>query len=197
MVSSGSISLVLPGLVLVACLLGAGCAGPFTQTPGAERAIHSIDPLWNLTVVGDRTVVLNYSAILSLPAVTGHGFSVSTVGIKNGPHLCKGVLLPDLLSLAGQMGDGDEVWIHARDGYLWVLGAKEVRGEGFVTFTEDLNETPHGPLQVILMYEQDGAPLSDQDGGPLRLAIVSAEPGFVTQGSTWVKWVNRIEIKHH
>jgi DMSO/TMAO reductase YedYZ molybdopterin-dependent catalytic subunit len=45
------------------------------------------------------------------------------------------------------------------------------------------------------MYEQDGKPLSYNDGGPLRVAIISKEKGVVTEGSAWVKWVDKIEIK--
>jgi len=44
------------------------------------------------------------------------------------------------------------------------------------------------------MYEQDGKPVSYNDGGPARVAIVSDSPGIVTEGSAWVKWVDRIEV---
>jgi hypothetical protein len=45
------------------------------------------------------------------------------------------------------------------------------------------------------MYEQDKKPVSYDDGGPARIVIMSDEPGIVTEGSAWVKWVNTIEIK--
>jgi len=56
---------------------------------------------------------------------------------------------------------------------------------------------PHEDLTLILMYEQDGAPLSDYDGRPLRLAIVSSSSSdeFLTEGHSWVKWVNKIEVR--
>jgi hypothetical protein len=95
----------------------------------------------------------------------------------------------------GGMGPGDRIWISAPDGYLWVFDAEQVNGKGFVTFNADLKEIPSPPLRIILMYEQDTKPVSYNDGGPVRVAIISDEPGVITEGSAWVKWVNRIEIK--
>jgi len=44
------------------------------------------------------------------------------------------------------------------------------------------------------MYEQDGAPLSEDDGRPLRLAIVS-EDKLLTEGHYRIKWVDKIAIR--
>jgi hypothetical protein len=93
------------------------------------------------------------------------------------------------------MNPGDQVWISAPDGYLWVFDADQLEGNGFVTFNADLKEIPSPTLRIILMYEQDKKPVSYDDGGPARIAIISEEPGVVTEGSAWVKWVNRIEIQ--
>jgi DMSO/TMAO reductase YedYZ molybdopterin-dependent catalytic subunit len=59
----------------------------------------------------------------------------------------------------------------------------------------ELKEIPSPALRVILMYEQDGRPLAYDDGGPCRIAVISEQPGVVTEGSAWVKWVDRIEVK--
>ena len=53
---------------------------------------------------------------------------------------------------------------------------------------------PHGELKLILMYEQDGKPISDSDGKPFRLAVVG-DDNLLTEGHYWVKWVDRIEVK--
>ena len=93
------------------------------------------------------------------------------------------------------MGPDDQVWISAPDGYLWVFDAEQLEGKGFVTFNSDLKEIPSPPLRIILMYEQDKKPVSYDDGGPARIAIVSDNAGVITEGSAWVKWVDTIEIK--
>jgi len=64
-----------------------------------------------------------------------------------------------------------------------------------VTFNADLKEIPSPPLRIILMYEQDKKPVSYDDGGPARITIISDNPGVITEGSAWVKWVDSIEIK--
>ena len=51
------------------------------------------------------------------------------------------------------------------------------------------------PLRVILAYEQDGEPLAYGDGGPLRLVVITETPDVITEGSPWVKWVDRVEVK--
>jgi DMSO/TMAO reductase YedYZ molybdopterin-dependent catalytic subunit len=150
---------------------------------------------WNLTVNGTTKLVYSLDEMRAFPVTTGNGFAVSTVGITYGPYACKGVLLSDLLKPAGGISPGDQIWISAPDGYLWVFDYDQVQGNGFITFDESLREIPSPPLRILLMYEQDGKPLSYNDGGPLRVAIISDAKGIVTEGSAWVKWVDKIEIK--
>jgi DMSO/TMAO reductase YedYZ molybdopterin-dependent catalytic subunit len=181
-------------LILFCCC--AGCAGT-APAASSQPVTSSVDDFstWNLTVNGTTRQISSLDQVQALPSTTGHGFAVSTVGIKYGPYVCRGVLLTDLLKLSGGISPGDQVWISALDGYLWVFDYDQVQGNGFITFNESLKEIPSPPLRILLMYEQDGKPLSYNDGGPLRVAIISDEKGVVTEGSAWVKWVNKIEIK--
>jgi DMSO/TMAO reductase YedYZ molybdopterin-dependent catalytic subunit len=185
--------------VFVLLILLCFCVGCTGITPGSppQAGTNSYNEFanWNLTVNGSTTTVYSLDQIRSLPATTGNGFAVSTVGIKYGPYVCKGVLLTDLLSSAGGIIPGDQVWISAPDGYLWVFDYDQTLGRSFITFNESLKEIPSPPLRILLMYEQDGKSLSYDDGGPIRIAIISDEKGIVTEGSAWVKWVNKIEIK--
>ena len=185
--------------ICILLILSCCCSGCTSSVPAgsSQPAIHSADDFsrWNLTVNGTTRVVYTLNQIRALPVSTGNGFAVSTVGIKYGPYLCKGVLLNDLLNRSGGISPGDQVWISAPDGYLWVFDYDQVQGKGFITFNETLTEIPSPPLRILLMYEQDGKPLLYDEGGPLRVAIISDDKGVVTEGSAWIKWVDRIEIK--
>jgi DMSO/TMAO reductase YedYZ molybdopterin-dependent catalytic subunit len=181
-------------LILLCCC--AGCTGT-APASSPQPVTGSADDFssWNLTVNGSVRTVYTLDQIRKLPATTGNGFAVSTVGFKYGPYICKGVLLTDLIAPSGGISPGDQVWISAPDGYLWVFDYKQVQGKGFITFDENLKEIPSPPLEILLMYEQDGRPLFYNEGGPLRVAIISDEKGVVTEGSAWVKWVDKIDIK--
>jgi len=188
--------IILSGLVMGMLLFLSFFAG--CSSTGRESAQAPVTPQefagWNLTINGSFQKILSLDEIRALPSVTGHGFAVSTVGIKFGPYTCKGVDLRDLATLVGGIRPGDELWVSAPDGYLWVFDSDQLEGRGFVTFNETLKEIPTPPLRIILMYEQDGKPLTYNDGGPCRIAIISEQRGVVTEGSAWVKWIDRIEV---
>ncbi len=176
--------LILVSIGLLA--LAAGCLGT------AETDDY---PPWNLTLLGDTEIVLSLDEIREMDAVEGYGYAVSTVGIRYGPNRYRGVLLTDLLDMVGGVGKDDLVYVSAPDGYMWVFDAAQVRGEELFTFDENLHEIPSPPLQVILAYDCDGKPLAHDNGGPLRLVVISETPDVITEGSPWVKWVDKIEVR--
>jgi hypothetical protein len=179
-------------LVIFIGILSAGCVNPTADTKTTQ------DPMvkdWRLTLNGTNEKILTLDDLNRFPVSTGYGYAVSTTGIRFGPYACKGVDIRDLVNDVGGMGPDDQVWVSAPDGYMWVFDAQQLEGKGFVTFNSDLKEIPSPPLRVILMYEQDKKPVSYDDGGPARITIISNEQGIVTEGSAWVKWVNKIEIK--
>ena len=180
-------------LVLLMSVTFSGCA-----SKGKEVSLRVNDPAikdWQLTLNGTREKILKIDDLRRFPVASGHCYAVSTTGIRFGPYLCAGVDIRELITDVGGMGPADQVWISAPDGYLWVFDAEQMEGKGFVTFNADLKEIPSPPLRIILMYEQDGKPVSYDDGGPARIAIVSDTAGVITEGSAWVKWVDKIEIK--
>ena len=188
----------IAGAVLLACLLLgilAGCTS-VSQTRAPATPGRQVDDFsgWRLTLNGTTERVLTLDELRAMPSVTGHGYAVSTVGIRYGPWVARGVDLRDLAALVGGMGPGDQIWISAPDGYLWVFDYDQLQGEGFVTFNGDLKEIPSPPLRVLLVCEEDGKPLAYDDGGPCRVGIISETPGVVTEGSAWVKWVDKIEV---
>jgi hypothetical protein len=170
-----------------------GCALPYgVPTSTAEDPVTKN---WQITLKGTREKVLTLDDLRSFPVVTGHGFMTSTTGVLFGPYICTGVDLRDFIADAGGMNPDDRIWISGRDGYQWVFEADQLDGKGFVTFGIDLKEIPSPPLRIILMYEQDGSPVSYDDGGPFRIVVVSDNPGVITEGSSWVKWVDKIEVR--
>ena len=180
-------------LVLIVPVIFSGCISKTNDTP-----VQVTDPAiknWRLTLNGTREKILTVDDLRRFPVASGHCYAVSTTGIRFGPYLCTGVDLRDLIADVGGLGPDDQVWISAPDGYMWVFDADQLEGKGFVTFNADLKEIPSPQLRIILMYEQDKKPVSYDDGGPARIVIVSDNPGIITEGSAWVKWVDKIEIK--
>jgi DMSO/TMAO reductase YedYZ molybdopterin-dependent catalytic subunit len=178
----------LAGVLLVVAVAVCGCTGDGGQ------AVEEVS--WNLTVSdGTTEKVLSLPEIRALPAWEGYGHAVSTVGIMYGPYTVKGVRLTTLVESIGGFGAGDQVGISAPDGYYWVFDDEQMAGSGFVTFDQNLKEKPAPALTLILAYEFNGAAIPDEDGGPLRIVVGTDEPGTVTEGSAWVKWVDRIEVK--
>ncbi len=173
-------------LAVLACIFTAGCI----SNPYAD-----ID--WPLTLAGSdgNEKVMTVSEIAALPSVSGHGYAVSTVGIKYGPYEITGVPLIELLNQVGGVHEGQTVHVSAADGYLWVFSYEQLLGEDLLCLDANLKElkTPAN-MTPILMYAVDGKPYSYDDGGPLRMATMTTEPDVITEGSLWVKWVDRIEV---
>lgn len=173
-------------------LLVAGCT-TVPQTPGAAS------PVSNATLVlnGTTSITLSHADVLALPSVSGIGGAVSTTGIRYGPFQIRGVSLRTLADQVGGIGPNQTLRVHAPDGYMWVLGADQIDGEGFVVFTPELKEIDPPPAIVpVLMYEQNGTALSEEQGGPFRIAVLNQNgTPVITEGSGWVKWVDRIEVR--
>lgn len=174
-------------MLIATTLFISGCLGTASQTTD--------DRIWNLTLIGDTEEVLTLQEIRSLPSVEGYGYGISTVGIRIGPDWYRGIVITDLLERVGGMGPDDLVYISAEDGYLWVFGADQLNGEGFMTLSEDLKETDSPGLSVILAYERNGGIIDERWGGPLRVIIISDQEGTIVEASCWVKWVDTIEVK--
>lgn len=177
-------------LAILAAVLAAGCTG--TPSPGAAPV-----PNATLALNGTTNVTLDYAGVLALPSVTGVGGAVSTTGILMGPFRIKGVALSTLADRVGGMGPNQTLRVHAPDGYMWVLDRDRVDGKGFVVFSPELKEIADPPALVpVLMYEQNGTSLSKEQGGPFRIAVLDpAGSPVITEGSGWVKWVDRVEVR--
>jgi len=157
---------------------------------------------WNLTLVGSNgeNVAISFKEIKALESKTGQGGFFTTTGVIHGPYEVQGVSVEDLCDLVGGLGPADGVLVSAVDGYSAFFEHDEVEGNiptsEYDPATGNLKEVPHENLGLILMYEQDGKPLSDDDGKPLRLAV-AGDDRLLTEGFRWVRWVDRIEVIHN
>ena len=144
-----------------------------------------------LTLIGDKQIVLNMSDILAMPSYSGTSGFFTSVGIVNGPFDIKGVTLLDLCDLVGGVNSSEFVRISAADNYSMVFSYNQMHGE-FITYNTSLHEVDNDGLALVLMYEMDGEPLTEDLGSPLRIAIIG--DNVLTEGAYWVKWINKIEI---
>jgi DMSO/TMAO reductase YedYZ molybdopterin-dependent catalytic subunit len=181
------VPLLIVGLV---CIVAATVvyAHPWRHTSESD-----ID--WNLTLVGSNgdQRVLSLTEIKAMKPSQGQGGFFTTTGLIYGPYDVNGVSIQDLCDLVGGIGPSDILLVSAIDGYSSAFDYDEVEGNLPTYDPVTMKEMPHEDLRLILMYEQDGKPLSQDDGKPLRLAI-AGDSRLLTEGFRWVRWVNRIEV---
>ena len=173
-------SLFLAFIIACGSVLIAGCTAPQYEE-------------WELTIMqNDETVTYSMADLVAMEKVSGYGCSVSTVGIVTGPYYYTGVPLASLISLT----DDQLLYIHADDQYMWVMDQEQISGNALFVFDEEFNELQAETvgLTVILAYDEEYAPLSQENGGPLRLVVVSGSDDIITEGSGWVKWVTTLEV---
>jgi DMSO/TMAO reductase YedYZ molybdopterin-dependent catalytic subunit len=172
-------------------------AGALAVSLGEWTARSRVEPVeWDLVLTGrdGQELTLSYDEVLALPGIETTGGFFSSVGTVYGPYALKGVRLETLLDLVGGMDPSDILMVGAQDGYSSVFDNGQVRGEIDAFEPGTLRLVPQGEIEFVLIYEQDGSPLSHQDGRPLRLAIISRD-GLLTEGHWWVKWVNRLQVR--
>ena len=180
--------LVIGLIIGIVLIIGAGIIYFFSLS--REEPVK-----WDLTLAGKNGEqrVLSYQEICDMPSQEAQGGFFTTAGVVNGPYEVKGVLLQDLCGLVGGVTANDVVEITAKDGYSMVFDYEQLTGDIPTYDPVTIQELPHERQVVLLIYQQDGKSLSDNDGKPLRLAVVGDE-SLLTEGHNWVKWVNKIEV---
>ncbi len=178
------------GLVLGVILIGSASAYYFLGSVAEEP----ID--WEVTLISNNgeQKVITYDEIRHMPYQEASGGLLTSAGVVYGPYDVKGVLLQDLCDLAGGITPNDIVSVSAPDGYSMAFGYDQLTSGDFPTWNpETMHEVPHENQRVLLTYEWDSKPISNNDGGPLRLVVVS-DGRLLTEGHNWVMWVDEIEI---
>ena len=147
-----------------------------------------------LTVTNGTTVNTYAMADLQkMKAVTGNGGTKNKTGAVNGPFSYQGVALIDLVNAAGGVSSTQSVKITGSDGYSKTLTYDQVTSGGFTTYDTTGNPITATEKPVLtIVYSMNGAAL-DSTIGPLELGLLSSQ-SLVTDGSTWVKLIVKIEI---
>jgi hypothetical protein len=151
-----------------------------------------------LELVGpDETQSLTMEALKALPAVEGWGGGKSSTGRIITPELHKGVTLQGLAAQVGGLEPGTGVNIVAKDGYAMTFSYDQIVNGDFIAYDPGTGDetTIDDSLQVIVAYERGGQPIPEDDDGPLRIAILSAQNNQVVDGHWTVKWVTELRIK--
>ncbi len=150
-----------------------------------------------LTIVGTGTKSFTLDELMALPSVEGQAGLKSSTGKIFTPELYKGVLITDLLALAGGADSTMGVQVEAQDGYSMTFSYDQIDQGKFITYDPGTGDETNkgGDLRPILAYEMGGKPLNlDTDGG-LRLVVISEKPNQVVDGHWSVKFVNKLTIK--
>ena len=119
----------------------------------------------------DTPLSLTYQSIMAYPTIT-KSQSLYCEDVFQESGTWTGVPVATLLNEAGLKPEASQVIFHAVDGYQIQLS---------IAYILENN--------LFLAYTMDGQTLPWYEGYPLRLIVTPLD------GSTWVKWVTRMEIK--
>jgi len=180
---------------IVLVIVGILCVFGAMAVYALERGNNQDRVEWNVTLVGagGEQKTLSYDEIKAMPSYEGWGGFFSTAGVVSGPFKVKGVPLESLCEQVGGVNPSQAVLVYAVDGYSMVFDYDQISGKFDTYDPQTMKPTPHGELKLILMYREDGKPLSHDDGKPLRIATVGTDK-LLIEGHFWVKWINKIEV---
>ncbi|MFO7772355.1 MAG: molybdopterin-dependent oxidoreductase [Dehalococcoidia bacterium] len=189
-ISRGTMALLCIGIGLLVCAVAVISLQVWPHSNNYEEIE------WDLTLVGSegQQVVLCFDDVLSLPSIQTSGGFFTSVGVIHGPYQVKGISIETLCNVVGGVTASDILFVAAEDGYSAVYDYDQLNGRVDTFEPDTVRYIPGGDAVFLLIYEQEGKPLTHDSGGPLRLAVASPD-GLPTEGHWWVKWVNRIEIR--
>jgi len=183
----------------VAAMLLASCStttSTSTPTSTTTTAVVSTTPAGPVVLtVTNGSTVKSYSMadLQALPAVTGNGGTKNKTGVITGPFSYQGVALKDLLNAVGGVTSGQSVKLTGSDGYSKTLTYDQITSGGFATYDTSGNPvTPTTTPILAIVYSSNGTML-DNTAGPIELGILCNQ-SLISDGSTWVKLVNKIDI---
>lgn len=183
-------------LLLVAILAGCNGSAPVPATTESPDAAVSGEAV--LEVIGtSETRTLSMADLMALPVTEGYGGIKSSTGKITAPTKFKGVALSDLVAAVGGIDETNGLNVYAKDGYSITFSYDQAINGNYIQYDPATGDELKNPVELttIVAYEQDGKPIDPTSDGPLRLAVVSAEPVQVVDGHWAVKWTTRVAAK--
>jgi len=180
-------------ILLAIIFIIAGCVYIYVNLPKEEEK-HE-EPIAEeevlLTIVfGSDSFNYSLDDLMDFYTITGQGSQKKKSGISSNNYT--GVPIIEILDLIDSLPDNYTLEAFAKDGPYYNYSMDEINGHVMV-YNESGNETGIGNLTMIIAYEENGVPLNDSLGGPLRIVFVD-EAGSITDSSVWTKWLVKLEI---
>jgi hypothetical protein len=191
-------SIILLGAIVLLSAVAAvfGVAAALGGGASSARASDAVV----LTITGNgQTKTFTLAELQALPAYTGWSGLKNSAGTITAPAKVKGIKLADLLTFVGGFSSNQSLDVTASDNYGMTFLYDEVASGGGITMynaTTGEVEAAKAPASLVLTYENAGLPITDADGGPLRLAVAQqTNENQVADGHLMVKWVSNVVIR--
>jgi DMSO/TMAO reductase YedYZ molybdopterin-dependent catalytic subunit len=161
-----------------------------------------VEPVTLLTIIyNDTQKSYTLEDLENFSATTGYGRHIRgrllpdtvliTPDLNESAWIFTGVDISLILEEFEDLPDDYNITVTSSDD--WVTPYSRDNVMGFVNiYNETGNITATSGATMILAYKQDGEYISEEDGGPLRIAFVNSD--IITDSGLWAKWVVSIEI---
>ena len=180
-------------LIVVAMLLASCSTSTTTSTLTSMPTTTATGPVVLTVTNGSKIMTYSLTDLQDANVVTEYGGQKGKGGAITGPFPYTGVALTDLLNTGGGITAGQSVKVTASDGSTETLSYDQITNGNF-----NIYDTSGNPITTMtkpifaVVYSVSGTPL-DNATGPIELGILSTL-NFITDGSMWVKMVNKIDI---
>jgi hypothetical protein len=167
----------------------------FGTSPASPSATASISagPVILTVINGTQTKTFSLAELKAQPELTGFAGTKNKTGTIAGPFAYKGVDLMKLLSCVGGLTEGKSVKFTAKDGYSKTITYNQISTGDFSVYDASGNAAIAEMKPAVFMaYEKEGAAL-DEATGPVQLGVMTCK-NQVTDGSWWVKQIEKVEI---
>jgi len=148
--------------------------------------------------VSSSDVTMNYTmnGLMALPSITGLAGFVRT-GVSpptiSGLYNYTGVAVSTLFADIGTLPENYSLEVLSSDGYTTYFNKSEV--QGILEAYDSVSAEPIGPrnFTMVLAYQEDGVPLSEEYGGPLRMVFLP-DGDYMSAGHSWPKYIANLTI---
>ncbi len=189
-----NITCLISSALVVISLLVASCSASISTSTQAPIITNTATGPTVLTVTnGSKIVTYSLVDLQDSTEVSGYGGQKGKGGAITGPFPYQGVALTDLLDAVGGITAGQSVKITGSDGYSETLSYNQITNGIFNIYDTSGNPITSQTKPILaVIYSVNGNSL-DNSTGPAEFGILYSL-NFITDGSMWVKMLNKIDI---